>query len=156
MHIDYASKGAIMEGLDSKINEAINKHKVFKTGFITLIEKEFNIGFNVDKTLCILLDSKGIGNCAISEIDEKDGIYLEWIEFSDDYKGKYLLRPALLAIGDYFDVKYFILDCLYAISSSVLGLKYSSSVLIILRFFSRKFIIFSTLLRLTSLRADQI
>jgi len=97
-----------MDPLDSKIIWATIQSK--KQNNILLTEKEFDIGLNVDKTLCILVNGKEIGKCAISEMIDPDEIYLEWIEFAPEYRGKHLLRPTLLALCDCTNCKYIVLE----------------------------------------------
>lgn len=101
-------KDHIMQTLDSKIDWA--KTQSQKQNNIYLVEKEFDIGINVDKTFSILINGKEIGKCAISEMIDPDEIYLEWIEFTPEYRGKHLLRPTLLALCDCTKAKYIVLE----------------------------------------------
>lgn len=66
---------------------------------VTLEPTDFVTGFSVDETFCIKLGQQEIGRAAISEMYNSEQVCLEWIEFYPEYKGKHLLRPALLAIS---------------------------------------------------------
>jgi len=101
-------KEHIMQTLDSKINWAAKQSEIQNN--ILLEEKEFDIGINVDKTFLILMNEEEIGKCAISEMIDPDEIYLEWIEFSPEYRRKHLLRPALLALCDCTNCKYIVFE----------------------------------------------
>ena len=77
---------------------------------ITLKEAEFYLGITVDETLLLMLGEKEIGRCGITKLEDKKEIYLEWIEIYEKFQGKHYLRPALLAISDYYHVDTLILD----------------------------------------------
>ena len=77
---------------------------------VTLEPTDFVTGFSVDETFCIKLGQQEIGRAAISEMYNSEQVCLEWIEFYPEYKGKHLLRPALLAISNHCQVNEIYLE----------------------------------------------
>lgn len=77
---------------------------------VTLEQTDFVTGFSVDETFCIKLGQQEIGRAAISEMYNSEQVCLEWIEFYPEYKGKHLLRPALLAISNHYQANEIYLE----------------------------------------------
>lgn len=100
--------------IDSIIADAKNKQQrnpsKYLANTISFTEKEIYIGINVDQTFSIVMDDKDIGICSISETEDKEEIFLEWIEFSKEYRDKHLLRPTLLALAKYCDVDQIVFE----------------------------------------------
>lgn len=59
-------------------------------------------GYAMDETFYLMKDGEVIGKGGMSRCDSCEKIFLEWIELEPAHQGQHLLRPALLAICDYY------------------------------------------------------
>ena len=80
------------------------------TNFISLKEEDIDFGISVDKSFSLIMNGHKIGECGISGTGNLNEIYLEWIELFSEYRKQHLLRPALLAISDYFQSSLIVLE----------------------------------------------
>lgn len=85
-----------------KQNNSLNK--------ISLKEKDYYFGINVDKSFSIEMNGKEIGKCGISEMNNPEETYLEWLEFLPEFRGRHLLRETLLSIAEHLNAKHIILE----------------------------------------------
>lgn len=80
------------------------------TNPISIKEKDIYFGITVDNSFSLIMNGHEIGEGGVSKTNTSNEIYLEWIELFSDYQEKHLLRPALLAISDYFQSSSFVLE----------------------------------------------
>ena len=80
------------------------------TNSIFIKEKIKDFGIEVDNTFSLIMNGIEIGEGCITRMDNPNEIYLEWIELFSEYQEKHLLRPALVAISDYFQSSLIVLE----------------------------------------------
>lgn len=107
---DLYKESTIKPSFKAMVTEAKNKRDNTISNDISLKEADYNFGIRVDKTYSIMLSGKEIGKCAITEMVNDEETRLEWLEFDLEYRGKSLLRPTLLAIGEHLNVKNIFLE----------------------------------------------
>ena len=79
---------------DTRTNSSVRKIQVNVT--------EIDFGIKMDETFYLVVQDKIIGKGGISKMPNTNEVFLEWIELLPQFRDRHLLRPSLIAIGDYY------------------------------------------------------